>query len=448
MTMALSHGATVGAPARSEAGLIPAALMWTLTALLFILTASNGEPHRISSGYFVILIAPLVILIRGAGATLAAAETGMNRPVFHALLLFAAANLLCVIATPNEDTIYALIERCLLPLLVYLAMVGVALSPKDQNRLVLAVALGALVMFVRGGVAYHAEFGIPDQQTLLWSRYDTIRIAGYERATVGNVTHMGSYVVLILPMLTIGLITLSLGRLSKIIIALTIVLGLANLIIAGSRAGMAALAVMGAIIAFRYASRRSLLWFGAAGAVALALLIALEAGSSNSMIVERFAPAAGGHSDGSIDERLQSMVIGWHVFLANPLFGVGPAMSEYYNTFSIPHQSILHQLSELGVVGGAAFVWLNVVVLAAFCRAVFSGSVMGVGSVRLMWLIGPAGWLFVGLTAGIVFNMSLALIWVGIANAMLALSGARDAADDKRRPALSLLRLFRSLAKA
>lgn len=446
MSLAMDHSAMRSLPDRNEAGLLPAALMWAITILLFILTASNGEPHRISSGYFVVLIAPLVILVRGAGPILKAAESGVNRPVFYALLLFAAGNLVSTIVTPNEDTIYGLIERCLLPLLVYLSMVGLALRPQDQRRLVMAIALGALILFVRGLVAYHAEFGIPDEQTILWSRYDTVRIAGFERATVGNVTHMGSYVVLTLPMLTMALVTLSIGRIGKSILILTIALGVANVIVAGSRAGMIVLLLMSAMIAYRYASRKALLWLGAAGACVLALLLALEAGASDPKLLERFAPAAAGHSDGSVDERLQSMIVGWHVFLDNPLFGVGPAMSEYHNIFSIPHQSILHQLSELGLVGGAAFVWLNVVILATFGRAVLSGSMTQAASLRLMWLIGPAGWLFVGLTAGIVFNMSLALIWVGIAHAMLALSGSADAADDEKRPVISLRRLYRGLA--
>jgi hypothetical protein len=448
MTMALADDAMRSTPARSEAGLLPAALMWSLTILLFILTASNGEPNRISSGYFVVMIAPLVILIRGAGSILKAVESDANRTIFFALLLFAAANLVSMIVQPTEESIYGALERCLLPMLVYLAMVGLTLSPKDQSRLVMAVALGALVMFVRGLAAYLAEFGIPDLQTILWSRYDTVRIAGFERATVGNVTHMGSYVVLILPTLMIALVALTLGRLARSLIALTIVLGLANLILAGSRAGMLVLVLMSAIIAFRYFSRSTLLWIGTAGAAAIALLVALQQGLGDSVLLERFAPVANNHADGSIDERLQSMIVGWQVFVENPLFGVGPAMSHLHNTFSIPHQSILHQLSELGIVGGTAFIWLNVVVIGTFGSAALSGSLSRAAAVRLMWLIGPSAWLIIGLAAGIVFNLSLALLWVGIAHAMLALSAAETAADDSGRPALSLLRIYRSLAKA
>ena len=427
--------------------LLPSALVWTLAGLMFLLTASNGEPYRISSGFYVVIIAPLVIYVRGPLRVLQAAETGPGRTIFYALLMFAVANLASTVINPNGETLSGLIERSVLPIVIYLSMIGLGLSRKDQLLFSLAVGLGGLVMFVRGTLAYYAEFGIPDLTTILWSRYQVARIEGFEAATVGNVTHMGSYVVLILPMLIIALAKLSPSKVQKALIWAILVLGIANLVVAGSRAGMLVMFATCAIIAYCFASRRTLIRFGLAGAAITAIVAVSGLSASDSEIVERFVPGAAGHVDGSVTERLDSMVIGWNVFLDNPLFGVGPEMSQYHNIYGIPHMSILHQLSELGLFGGLAFVWLNIVVLDAFRKAVLRAA-RGQGSFELLWLIGPASWLIIGLFSGIVFNMSPALVWVGISHGMLALSGARTLADGEHRPALSLIRVLRSVQRA
>ncbi len=431
--------------ANADATLLPALLFWVVAGVVFLLTASNGEPHRISSGYYVALIAPGLILLRGAGGLLRAAESPPNRPIFYALLLFAAANLASTIITPNEETIYALLERCILPLLVYFSMVGLVLSKRDVIVLVVAIALGALLMFARGLLAYYAEFGIPDLETILWSRYNVARIAGYEHATVGNVTHMGSYAVMTLPILIIALVTLAKSNALTSLLSLTIVAGLFNLLIAGSRAGMVVMVLMIVAITFSLASRRTLVLIVSVAALLGAATFMLASTASDSTLLKRFAPGATGKADGSVSERLDSMIIGWNVFLDNVLFGVGPEMSPYYNTYSIPHQSILHQLSELGLFGGLAFVWLNLVILYAFRNAIIAAAAPDGSSFRLLWLIGPAGWLIVGLISGINFNMSMALVWVGMAHAMLALSGATVVPDTTERPGLSLWGLYRGL---
>lgn len=440
-------GVTREARPAAGAALLPSLLLWTAAGLLCLLVASNGEPHRISSGYYAALVAPFLILVRGAGTVLRAAEAEPNRQIFYALLLFAAGNLASTIVTPTEESIYALLERCILPLFVYLSLVGLRLSPRDVRLLVLAVAAGGLFMFVRGLFAYYQEFGIPDLQTLLWSRYDTVRIAGFEHATLGNVTHIGNYVALVLPILIAGLVSIAFSSWQRLMLALTIVLGLLTLVVAGSRAGMLVMILVGVAIAYCFASRRTLAIFAAAVMV-IGIVISLVASSAgDAELVKRFAPGASGRIDGSVEERIDSMVIGWQVFLDNAIFGVGPAMSSYHNSYSIPHQSILHQLSELGIFGGLAFIWLNIVVIYAFGRSMMSVASHAESSFRFLWLIGPGAWLILGLYSGIVFNMSMALVWIGIVHAMLAISGATVADEDSRRPSFSILSLLRGLLR-
>ena len=116
--------------------------------------------------------------------------------------------------------------------------------------------------------------------------------------------------------------------------------------------------------------------------------------------------------------------MGWETFLANPFFGIGPGMSEVQNVYSVPHQSIIHVMSETGLLGGIAFTILIVLVVWSTLTSAVRASVSPDQGVVFLWLIGPSCWFFDGLLGGTTFNMSLALLWVGITHAMLALSSS------------------------
>jgi O-antigen ligase len=412
-------------PARGELATSPRWTIWGAAALLFVLAASNGAPVRTSSAFVVILLAPLIILERGPVVVLRAAEAPPNRSIFLALMIFAGANLLSTIVNPAAETAQALLLRCGLPLLVYCALTGLVLRRRDVNLLVLSLALGTAVICVRGLLAYHAEFGIPDFETILWSRFDKQRIQGYNEATLGNVGHMGAYFALVLPPLLLAAMRHIGGNAWRISLVAVVILGLMNLIISGSRTGLTLTLIAIVAIALSRASRRAI---GATSVVALVVIATAPWWLdlvNDPEIVDRFAPSLGPKGfDESADERLYSITTGWQVFLANPIFGIGPDMSEQYNTLGVPHQSIVYQLSELGLPGGAAFIGLNIVIILAAARAAARAGGNGASAHRLLWLIGPAFWLIFGLMAGLSFNMSYALVWVGITHAMLALSGA------------------------
>jgi O-antigen ligase len=99
-------------------------------------------------------------------------------------------------------------------------------------------------------------------------------------------------------------------------------------------------------------------------------------------------------------------------------------MSPDYNSYSVPHQSLVHVLSELGFVGGMTFLFLNVLIIARACSSALGTRNGNQEIFRFLWLIGPACWLLHGQIGGITFDSSVALLWIGIAHAMLALSGA------------------------
>jgi hypothetical protein len=390
------------------------------------MVASNGRPAFTSSGFYVFALAPLIILARGPVQLL---NLGLRRDhawILLSLTAFAIANLLSTLATPTFEAWEALVERCLLPLLAYLAIVGIRLSPSDMQSLLRAFALGSAVIFVHGLIAYVREWGIPDLQTIMWARYDVARMAGYSDATMGNVGRVGGFVVLIVPTVVIAAINWSRSRTERVFYIVVASLGIANLIVSGSRTGIAILLVSASLIMISLGIKRASI-----GIAALVGLVLLTSPLWIDIIVDesfvsRYLPTYGAYGvDRSAEERLDSIVIGWHVFINNFVLGVGPSMSPYHNFYSVPHQSFVHQFSELGFVGGLSFIWLTIAVIGATINNAFRTQADRTSGYRFLWLIGPGSWLFLGAAGGISFNLGFALGWIGIAHAMLALSTAR-----------------------
>ena len=399
--------------------------IWGAAAMLFILTASNGRPLWTSSGLWVMMLAPMLILRRGPGRLLRVAASRPNHAIFLALWLFLLANLLSTIATPSDEAILAFLQRCVLPMLVYLSMIGLVLKPTDVRLLILAVATGSGFLFLKGWLAYHAAWGIPDLSTILWGRYDIERMTGYSDATFGNLSQMGLYVVLVLPPLILAAIKWIRNRLVRSFLWFVSLIGLANLIVSGSRTGLALMFLSAGMIILSHGARKAVAFSVAIGGILIVASPIWLPLISDPEIIARYIPVLSDRSeDNSANERFLSVVDGWKIFLDNFAFGVGPGMSHHHSYWHIPHESIVHQLSELGLIGGVAFIWLNLVVLARTFMVMVAASRNPAAAFRLLWLIGPAIWLIFGIAGGIAFSSSWALAWVGIAHAMLALSTA------------------------
>jgi hypothetical protein len=424
-----------GMPRRSAPWLI-----WLAMALLFFLTASNGRPVRFSSGFFAIAIAP--ILIAGLGPRCMQIAFSKGRlPVSFALILFAIANLASAAASINVETVEATLFRGILPFIVYLSFVGLAIERRDETRMLLAFAAGGGWLFLQGTVAYLSEWGIPDLKMVLWSRFDVDRMEGYSEATLGNVGHMGSYCILVCVPILYGTIRYTDKILFRLFFIAVVSLGLFNLVVSGSRAGLLLILAAIFLIIASLGIGRLLTLAAIVLGIAFFTMPSWITFVSDPEVLSRYMPGlVEGGVDISVEERLESVHQGWEMFWENYLIGIGPGMSLKYNTWGVPHMSLPHQFSELGLIGGICFVYLNVVVIFNALIAVLTAKGKEASSHRFLWMLGPALWYSFGLFAGITFNLAYALVWSGISAAMLGLAGAArvDIAPSIKLPSDSL----------
>jgi hypothetical protein len=167
------------APVRVSVALPPSAalsprLVWLVALMLFLLTATNGQPIWWSSAPPSVVLATLILVERGPRRPLDASFSRYNKPITIALCFLLSATALATYTGPDTDpdfvALQALILRGVIPFMIYLSLVGVTLRREDLSFLVASIALGSLVVFVRGVIAFYMEWGFPDLETVLWAR--------------------------------------------------------------------------------------------------------------------------------------------------------------------------------------------------------------------------------------------------------------------------------------
>jgi len=394
--------------------------------ILFFLTATTSNPLWWNSAIPVVVASVFLLATRAPAEVVQATFGAGQRSLTLATLAMAFATLLAMAFLPNFTTIEATVMRAVIPTLLYFALCGLTLTPRQARLCLISFALGVAVLTIRGTFAFIQEWGVPDFATILWARYDIVRMSSYMSATLGNVGHMGAYLSLCLPPLVYLLLKYPMPTHYRIALAVLVVLGLFNLIMSGSRAGMLTILAAAAVTIARMGFRVGLVLTAFFVLIGLVAVYQASSYSVEQDILTRFLPSeVGTGMDKSVVERFASIQAGWQDFLDNPITGVGPGMSHQVNRYAVPHQSVVMVLSETGLLGGIAFIVWNLLIFMRTAVATLRSTPSGREHWTFLWLIGPTAWLFGGLIAGLTFSMSLALLWIGITTAMLALASAR-----------------------
>jgi O-antigen ligase len=407
-----------------ERHISPKWLIWGVAAVIFILASSNGRPAWTSSGIFIFIICPIIIFIRNFKFLFNSLINKKNIYIFISLILIFIANVMSTLANPSNYSMIAVLQHCILPFLVYLACIDLKLRERDVIFLICALCAGLCVMFLRGLVAYYSEFGIPDLGTILWSRFDKVRISGYSDATLGNVGNIGSFIILTLSPVIYSIFKYKNNFSLKLYLYFVVAIGFCNLIISGSRTALILFLLSIMITMLSLGLRRFFVVFIFLGFLLIISLPAIINLIADPDLIRRYVPFIAEGNDQSANVRWLSIIDGWHLFLDHPMFGVGPSMSQYYMIDFVPHQSLVYFLAELGIFGGTSFILLNISITYIFVKNFRKSHSDISASYRILWLFGPFLWLVFGVFAGIQLSSSFALSWIGIFHAMLALSGS------------------------
>jgi O-antigen ligase len=320
----------------------------------------------------------------------------------------------------SNETLLSLYAGYLVPLLIYSCLVGRRIPEADKQWIIVSVALGAMIPWISGMVAYLSTFGFPDPMELFWNRYDQNRMAPYHRVAFGNISHMALYIAVALPpILAMGAsrtITLPL----RTILVIGSVLALVNMLMIFSRGAMVTMLLM---LLFWIWVFRSLRLFALVAMLATCAALALGSNDdiSASLVPHILGAFEGGDvTDGSVGERLDSMAIGWKLFAEYPVFGVGPGQTYRVNEWSIAHQLIIEEASSIGICGLVATTALSVLVLIRSVGIAIRGS--ATATVDLALWSGVLGWILYTLVAGGLLHLGLLIPWAGLFYGFLALT--------------------------
>lgn len=401
-------------------------VVWLAAIQLFILTASNGRPFWTSSGAWVTLTAILLISARGFDLLIYSAFSEKMRSLSCAMILFIIANLISAAANPSVDAFTEVFLRSFIPFIVYFSLVGLFLRPSDNKILAYSLLFGVGVLLTRGFFAYVSSVSVLDLHTILWARYDVEMMSNYSDATLGNVGRLGGYIVLVFPLAFWIALSSSQRVFMRFAMAIICFLAFTHLLFCGSRTGLALTIIeIAAVIMLRGPRRFILITFAIFG-ITLAIIGSWVASLLTPELIDRFLPALDSQKqDASAMDRIASITEGWDIFINNILFGIGPGSSKIQSIFTVPHQSIIHQLAELGIFGGTVFASMCFIIIMMAWRAFREAARDSSAAHTWAWSSGPAFWIIFGLLAGISFTSSLALAWVGIAYAMLAVASAK-----------------------
>lgn len=402
-----------------------------ISVVAFCLTAMNGVPLVWSSLPPVVAISGLLMLQRDPKVMFGHAFSGPMLPFSLMFVAYAILTVTSAFVSGETDSINEALLRTVAPLVPFLALAGVKIRARHIEWIIGGFVAGTALLIFRATLAFYSEWGVPDLSTMLWARYNVIRMSGYMAVTLGNLSHMGLYLTLLTPFFIAVLAYFKVSRPLIIAIAILLVLSLLNAVISGSRTAIVLIIPLTALIFARRGPGALLVLMGILAVLAVMGAIYGLDPVSQTDLINRFVPSEGATGfDASAVERVDSIYLGWDVFKEHPIFGIGPGMAYRYIPYGIPHESVVHMLLELGVFGGTLFLAISLAMIASAARAILAPDPDGSLHWRAAWLIGPASYFLFGILGGIAFTMSMALVWIGVVYTMVSLAHARIVCDD------------------
>jgi O-antigen ligase len=240
-------------------------------------------------------------------------------------------------------------ELFLKVVLVFVLLAHSLASPRLLRRFTWLIVVAMGYIAVRGWIDYAGGTNLLQGE----------RLQGAVPGLMGNPNDLAMNMVTFLPFAAFGALTPG-TPLARLFAAGVTLLMLGTILFAKSRGGFLALAVTGLLIVVQAGRLRpGLLTVALVGALVVPPLMPQSFWTRLSSIVN-----AEDDTTGSREARVVLLQDGWKAFLDHPFTGVGAGQFQNYNPpdrqelWRETHNVELQVLSELGIAGFAAFVWL------------------------------------------------------------------------------------------
>jgi O-antigen ligase len=407
----------------ASAGVVSIAILYFLTLII----ASDGHWSTIISGLFpALFLAPAMYLLAWREGWHRFTAVNGTAPIGVALLGFCFFATLSTLANPLPEDGWLVVLGCyVMPAVLFYAVSVLRLSEAQVRRMLLIVALGALIPLIWGAWEFYKEWGIPTGIDLLESRYNIVRMSGYMSKTFGNTGNMAAFLAIVMPTLGAALVTYWRDRRARTLLGLTLLVALVHVLIVQSRTLFIVLSLVFPVIAWFYRLRFGAIFFLLLLAIAAVVIPVLTA--VDQFIESTVGAAAGLNDDNSVSERFEAMHAAYQLMRDHLSFGVGPGNSLLLNPFTSAHEYILQQGSEIGLVGiplaillaGAYVIRLYSLfrarVLDPYCKA------------RFAMMIGPVTYFIYGVIANMPLAQNVETPWVGLISLLAGASFIRIA---------------------
>jgi putative inorganic carbon (HCO3(-)) transporter len=326
---------------------------WGLLVLMAIHFVQPAELFPVLAPFRIELVYAILLLLSFTFYLLSERRRLLASPIFTgALVLLAAATLTIPFAIWKGGALNGTI--LLAKLIVILFLIGHLVDSNDRLKKLLWIVCGLFAWFAASGfLAFRSgDFVVGEQ--------DLNRAQGLT-SVVSNPNELAGLIVGLFPFLIV-LFICTRNLLARVLLLGCAAIGVATMVLTGSRASMLSLVVI--TIYYSLRSKRRVLVLASVAVLACAIWLGMPR-----VYQQRFATvkqyAEGGELDASNQLRLQVWKAGWHMYLDHPILGVGTGQfptaygliyspvrhGGWYN----PHNLFLQVICELGLIGLFAF---------------------------------------------------------------------------------------------
>jgi O-antigen ligase len=304
--------------------------------------------------------------------------------------------------------------------LLFVALSGVVMTPRDLDTATVGVAIGTLFPVVSGLLAFVGEWGT-NVATAATAYRNVARMASYEAVTFGNRGNTAAFLLIVAPLLLTYVLDREKRGWLRVLCAAVVTLIAITLFVLQVRAAFVSmLLILMLVWIFKSGYRRlPVLFVAGTAAVLLFVNLAPEAGATmgEQLLAAVTVDTVG---DASVQQRADAIREGIQIASRNWLLGIGPGGALTVHSHDSAHQFQVQQAMETGILGLFGSTLFSIGIWAALIRTMRRPRDAG-NDVRFALLIGPAAYVAYSFMANATLGFGSLNSWTVLIASMLAL---------------------------